>query len=171
MDESQWYLRKAHDGSQFGPITFSQLKQWAADAQVSPLDRVSTDEETWIKAPMVAELEMDYLIEVSEDHFYGPTTVGAIREFLQVGEISYETCLTNSKDASRLHVRDLIPPVPEPSENDAETALPGRGSIRINLQQRIRELEEALMQERRARETAEMLVEKLEAQIARMTES
>lgn len=169
MDESQWYLRKAHDGSQFGPITFSQLKQWAADAQVSPLDRVSTDEQTWIKAPMVAELEMDYLIEVSEDHFYGPTTVGAIREFLQVGEITYETCLTNSKDASRLLVRDLIPPEPELSE--IEAALPGRGSIRINLQQRIRELEEALMQERRARETAEMLVEKLEAQIARMTEN
>lgn len=167
MDESHWYLRKAHDGSQFGPIPFSQLKQWAADAQVSPLDRVSTDEQTWIKAPMVPELEMDYLIEVSLDHYYGPTTVGAIREFLEAGEITLETRITNSKDASQLHVRDLLPP--PPADNGASSALLGRSSIRINLQQRIRELEEALLEERRARETAEMLVEKLEAQIARMT--
>jgi peptidoglycan hydrolase-like protein with peptidoglycan-binding domain len=169
MDESNWYLRKAHDGSQFGPIPFSQLKQWAADAQVSPLDRVSTDDQTWIKAPMVPELGMDYLIEVSEDHYYGPTTVGAIREFLEAGEITAETRITNSKDATHLHVRDLLPP-PAAADNGAPTsALLGRSSIRINLQQRIRELEEALLEERRARETAEMLVEKLEAQIARMT--
>jgi hypothetical protein len=172
MEESHWYLRKAHDSSQFGPIPFSQLQQWAADAQVSPLDRVSTDEKTWMKAPMVPELEMDYLIQLSEDQFYGPTTVGAIQEFLDAGEITYETAITNCKDATQLHVKDLIPP---PRELNAELAnsdlsLAGtRGSIRINLQQRVRELEEALLEERRARETAEMLVEKLEAQIANLT--
>ena len=52
-------------GTIFGPITFDQLHQWALDAQVSPLDKVSSDEKTWLKAPMVPELEMDYLIEVS----------------------------------------------------------------------------------------------------------
>lgn len=168
MDESTWYLRKAHDDSHFGPITFDQLQQWAADAQVSPLDRVSTDQKTWMKAPMVPELEMDYLIQVSDELFYGPTTVGSIREFLTAGEITYETCITNCKDASQLQVKDLIPPVREPvNAPDADLSLNGtRGSIRINLQQRIRELEEALLEERRARETAEMLVEKLETQLA-----
>lgn len=170
MEESQWYLRKAHDGSQFGPIAFSQLQQWAADAQVSPLDRVSTDEKTWMKAPMVPELGMDYLIEVSEDQYYGPTTVGAIREFLEAGEITSESRITNSKDATELHVKDLIPPVPPAGARPGgDLTLNGtRNSIRINLQQRVRELEEALLEERRARETAEMLVEKLEAQIANM---
>jgi hypothetical protein len=43
---------------------------------------------------------------------------------------------------------------------------PVRTSIRINLQQRVRDLEEALMEERRAREQAEHLVEKLEAKLA-----
>lgn len=170
MEESQWYLRKAHDGSQFGPIAFSQLQQWAADAQVSPLDRVSTDEKTWMKAPMVPELGMDYLIEVSEDQYYGPTTVGAIREFLEAGEITSESRITNSKDATELHVKDLIPPAPPAGTRpEGDLTLNGtRNSIRINLQQRVRELEEALLEERRARETAEMLVEKLEAQIANM---
>ena len=173
MDDTNWYLRKAHDGSQFGPIPFSQLLQWSAEAQISPLDRVSTDEVTWVKAPMIPELEMDYLIHVSEDHFYGPTTVGSIREFLDAGEITYESQITNCKDATALQVKDLIPPPVEELSEDrpgAELTLAGtRGSIRNNLQQRVRELEEALLEERRARETAEMLVEKLEAQIASMT--
>jgi hypothetical protein len=71
----------------FGPISFDQLKQWAMEAQISPLDKVSTDQTNWMKAPMVPGLEMDYLVEVSADQFYGPTTLGAVREFLQMGEI------------------------------------------------------------------------------------
>ena len=170
MDDTNWYLRKAHDGSQFGPIPFSQLLQWSAEAQISPLDRVSTDEATWVKAPMIPELEMDYLIHVSEDHYYGPTTVGSIREFLSAGEITYESQITNCKDATQLQVKDLIPPPIEANDDRSDLTLAAtRGSIRINLQQRVRELEEALLEERRARETAEMLVEKLEAQIANMS--
>ena len=172
MDDTNWYLRKAHDGSQFGPIPFRQLQQWAAEAQISPLDRVSTDQATWVKAPMIPELEMDYLIQVSEDHYYGPTTVGSIREFLVAGEITSESQITNCKDATQLQVKDLIPAPREwnSEQNNGDLTLQStRGSIRINLQQRIRELEEALLEERRARETAEMLVEKLESQIANMT--
>ena len=101
MDDTNWYLRKAHDGSQFGPIPFSQLLQWSAEAQISPLDRVSTDEATWVKAPMIPELEMDYLIHVSEDHYYGPTTVGSIREFLDAGEITYDGPRATSRSQAR----------------------------------------------------------------------
>lgn len=168
MDDTKWYLRKSHDGSEFGPIRFDQLRQWAADAQVSPLDRVSTDGKTWLKAPMVPELEMDYLVEVDEDQYYGPTTVGALREFLTAGEITPETILTNCKDTTVLRVRDLLSPAEIDASTHAQTPRVGQG-IRINLQQRIRELEERLEQERRARETAEHLVEKLEAKIASLT--
>src|SRR4051794_24103564 len=98
-DETQnWYLLKNDDGSVFGPITFSQLKQWAVEAQVSPLDKVSIDEQNWVRAPMVPELEMDYLVEVSPDQYYGPTTFGAVREFLQMGEINGDTLVTNCRD-------------------------------------------------------------------------
>ena len=63
MDENhQWFLMKHDDGSVFGPVSFDQLRQWAEDAQISPLDKVSLDESTWIKAPMVPELGMDYLV-------------------------------------------------------------------------------------------------------------
>lgn len=166
MDENQhWFLMKYDDGSVFGPITFAQLRQWALDAQVSPLDKVSTDQQTWIKAPMVPALEMDYLVEVTPDQFYGPTTIGAVREFLEMGEINVETAVTNCRDGTVAQVKEMPELTPERDEGSE----PVRTSIRFNLQQRIRELEEALMDERRAREAAEHLVEKLETKLAHVT--
>ena len=172
MDDSVWYLRKASDGSLFGPLPFKQLQQWAADAQVSPLDRVSSDKNNWIKAPMLPELQMDYLVEVGEDQYYGPTTIGALAEFIAAGEITPETIVTNCKDASQMRVRDLLPPAllnPAPAPDVSISSRPS--SIRLNLQQRIRELETALLEERRARETAENLIEKLESKLQQYSES
>jgi hypothetical protein len=165
MEESQqWFLMKHDDGTVFGPISFDQLKQWALDAQVSPLDKVSNDGQTWNKAPMVPELSMDYLIEVSPDQFYGPTTFAALREFLQMGEINGDTMVTNCRDGSAAQIRDI--PELQPPRAVEEVTQPVRTTIRFNLQQRIRELEEALMEERRGREMAEHLVEKLETRLA-----
>lgn len=158
---------KNEDGSVFGPLPFEQLRQWASDAQVSPLDQVSSDEKTWLKAPMLPELQMDYLVEVSPDQFYGPTTIGAVREFLLAGEINGETTVTNCRDGSCDLVRDIPGLLPETPE--AEILQPVRTSIRINLQQRIRDLEEALMVERRAREQAEHRVERLESKLDEIT--
>lgn len=170
MDVSVWYLRKASDGSMFGPLTFQQLQQWAADAQVSPLDRVSSDQSNWMKAPMLPELQMDFIVEVGEDQYYGPTTLGAIAEFIAAGEIHAETAVTNCKDGSQMRVRDILPPSllhPAPPPDVAISTRPS--SIRLNLQQRIRELETALLDERRARENAETLVERLENKLRQYT--
>jgi hypothetical protein len=166
-DENQsWYLFKNEDESVFGPVPFEQLKEWAVEAQISPLDKVSTDQQNWMKAPMVPELEMDYLIEVSPDQHYGPTTLGAVREFLQMGEIHADTRITNCKDGTDLPLREIPGVLPQAESDEVR---PVRTSIRLNLQQRIRELEEALMEERRAREMAEHLVEKLETRLAEIT--
>jgi hypothetical protein len=162
-----WFLMKNDDGTVFGPIKFEQLRQWAVDAQVSPLDKVSTDEKKWVKAPMIPELQMDYLVEVSPDQFYGPTTLGAVREFLQMGEIHAETTVTNCRDGSSTLVKDI--PELQTTPEEEEALQPVRTSIRVNLQQRIRDLEETLMDERRAREQAEHLVEKLEAKLGEIT--
>jgi peptidoglycan hydrolase-like protein with peptidoglycan-binding domain len=166
-NSSHWFLMKNEDGSVFGPISFEQLRQWAMDAQVSPLDKVSTDEKSWSKAPMVPELQMDYLVEVTPDQFYGPTTLGAVREFLQMGEINADTTITNCRDGAVTQVKNV--PELQISPEEEEAMQPVRTSIRINLQQRIRDLEETLMEERRAREQAEHLVEKLEAKLGEIT--
>jgi hypothetical protein len=167
VEESQsWYLLKNDDGTIFGPIAFQQLKQWSTDAQISPLDKVSVDAQNWMRAPMLPELEMDYLVEVSPDQYYGPTTFGAIREFLQMGEINGETQITNCKDGSITALKNI--PELQVGQDDEE-AKPVRTSIRFNLQQRIRELEEALMDERRSREDAEHHLARLEAKLEEIT--
>jgi hypothetical protein len=160
-ENNHWYLMKHDDAVVFGPVSFEQLRQWAEDAQISPLDKVSVDESNWIKSPMVPELGMDYLVEVSTDQYYGPTTLGAVREFLIIGEINPDTTLTNCKDGTQQRVSDF--PELQPKREEEQ---PVRTSIRLSLQKRIRELEEALMDERRAREAAELRCERLEARLA-----
>ena len=62
----------------------------------------------------------------------------------------------------------FLTPAEIDQNRDINNTRAGHG-IRIGLQQRIRELEERLEQERRAREAAEHLVQKLENQIATLT--
>ena len=56
---------------------------------------------------MFPELEMDWLVEVTSERYYGPTTLGAVQEFLRLGEIGEETFVINSCDGSRRQIRDL----------------------------------------------------------------
>ena len=160
------YLLKADNTEVFGPVTFQQVNAWAAAAQISPLDKVSTDQQTWFKAPMVPELLMDWLIELTPDQLYGPTTLGAIQEFLNLGEINADTTLINARDGKNYTVKDIesltIPPE-EPEDVETSPDEPIRTGIRSTLQQRIRELESSLFEERRNREALEERYAKLEA--------
>lgn len=155
-----WYLLKQEDGSIFGPSSFEQLRQWAAEAQVSPLDKVSTDQTHWMRAPMLPDLGMDWLVEVSSDYCYGPTTLGTVGDFLHRGEIGPETVLLNARDGSSQCVADVpeLAELPEETEELEETHAgpdtagtegPSRTAIRFSLQQRVRELEADLREERR----------------------
>ena len=84
MEQSNhWFLMKSEDESVFGPISTSQLEEWANSAQISPQDKISSDEKNWLKAPLVSFLKMDFLLETAPDQFYGPTTAGTIKEFLE----------------------------------------------------------------------------------------
>jgi hypothetical protein len=152
----QWFLRKYDDGALFGPLPFEQLARWASSAQVAPRDSVSADGENWMKAPMLPELGMDWIVEVTSESLYGPTTLGAIREFMRLGEIDENTWVINSCDATRRQVRDIAPLLPPHDANEATTAGPraatgpGSAGISIAAHQRIQELEQALREERRA---------------------
>lgn len=165
-ESTTWYLLKAEDSSIFGPVAFEQLSAWATAAQISPLDKLSSDQSSWIKAPMLPDLKMDWLVELSSEQLYGPTTLGAVQEFLNYGEINAETKLINARDGEELHVRDielLTIPEEEPEVIAEPTDQPVRSGIRTTLQQRIRELEHTLIEERRALEALEERYEKLEA--------
>lgn len=161
MDEptaQAWYLRKHEDGTVFGPLTFDQLDRWASTAQIAPHDSVSSDQVTWLKAPMLPQLGMDWLVEVTSERYYGPTTLGAIQEFIRLGDIDGETFIIDSCSGNRLQIQQVegllegamqtVDVAEEP--NDSLTSEPEVAGMSIAVQDRIRDLEQSLSEERRA---------------------
>ena len=167
----QWFLRKHEDGSVFGPLTFKQLEHWASNAQVAPHDAISNDQVTWLKAPMVPQLGMDWLVELTSERYYGPTTLGAIQEFIRLGDVDRQTFIINACDGTRLQI-DQMPALLEitPTEDvdlaaepdELPTAEPAAAGIEIQMWDRIRDLEQALAEERRALQEAEERYRELE---------
>src|SRR6266545_4046948 len=105
--KQSWFLRKHEDGSILGPLSFDQLTLWASTAQIAPHDAVSIDQQTWLKAPMLPQLGMDWLVEVTSEHYYGPTTLGALQEFIRLGEISDDTFVINACDGTRRQIQEM----------------------------------------------------------------
>src|SRR5712692_658544 len=162
-----WFLRKHQDGSVFGPISFDQLSGWASAAQVAPHDLVSTDQQTWLKAPMLAQLAMDWLVEVTSEHYYGPTTVGAIQEFLRLGDINADTFVINSCDGTRRQIREMPALFKTNAASSKASATdvvtePAAAGIFMRFQERIRDLEQTLREECRALAEAEQRYTDLE---------
>jgi hypothetical protein len=156
MDPS-WYLRKYDDGGIFGPLPFDQLSSWASRARIAPRDLVSSDQQNWMKAPMLLELGMDWLVEVTSERYYGPTTLGAINEFVRLGEVTTENFVINTCDGSRRKIQEIASFLPTATE-DGETLVEGSPAavrMSIKFEERIRDLERSLGEERRALQEAE----------------
>jgi hypothetical protein len=155
----KWFLRKHEDGSTFGPVQFDQITRWAAAAQVAPHDTLSNDGQTWTKAPMLPQLGMDWLVELTSEHYYGPTTLGALREFIRLGEIDGETIVINTCNGTRKQIQEM-PDLWETvqsavDENQFQIQLgdpvgPTVSKMSVRLQERIRDLEQTLQEERQA---------------------
>ena len=167
--DHQWFLRKHEDGTIFGPLTFEHLARWASSAQIAPHDSISTDQANWIKAPMLPELGMDWIVEITSERLYGPTTLGAISDFMRLGEISEENFVINACDASRQQIREIAPllealpaDAAAPADETA-TAGPAAAGMAVDVYDRIRELEDALREERRAYAELEQHYRELEA--------
>jgi hypothetical protein len=115
---------------------------------------------------MLTQLGMDWLVEVTSEHYYGPTTVGAIQEFIRLGDINADTFVINSCDGTRRQIGEMpalfktTATAPKTSAGDAAVE-PAAAGISIRLQERIRDLEQTLREERRALAEAEQRYEKL----------
>lgn len=168
-----WYLKKHGTQEVFGPVRFSKLQEWAQSAQISPQDLLSTDQEVWTRPPMLPELEMDWLVQVSDDFLYGPTTVGTLVEFLVSGEISSDAPLINCVSGEKLlfHQAPFAKdsPRPEPVEEKTRSGRiippPVKGGIRLNLQKRVRELEHLVLAKQRKLNAANEKIARLEARL------
>ena len=56
---------------------------------------------------MLPQLGMDWLVEVTSEHYYGPTTLGAIQEFIRLGEIRDDTFVINACDGTRRQIQEM----------------------------------------------------------------
>ena len=167
----KWFLRKHEDGSTFGPVQFDQISRWAAAAQIAPHDTLSSDQQTWIKAPMLPQLGMDWLIELTSENYYGPTTLGALQEFIRLGEIDGDTFVINTRDGIRRQIREM-PDLWDAAQSDTDDDQieiqlgdpvgPTVAKMSVRLQQRIRDLEQTLQDERRALAESEQRYAELE---------
>ena len=172
-----WYLRKHDSGEVFGPVPFEKIREWADSAQVNPLDTLSIDQLIWTKAPMIPEMEMDWLIVVSENLLYGPTTAEALLEFEELGEINPSTALINCNTGDSITLGETrfyqasqghrLPGRQAPaSVSRASMQQPLQsGGFRVSLQQRIRELENALLDKGRKLMSAEETIVRLKDKI------
>ncbi len=108
MHERTWHLLKAADKEVYGPIDLETLRGWAADAKISPLDKISSDDRmSWQRAPMIADLQMDLLVQMSDNYLYGPTNVATIQEFLATGEIDENVTIINCLDNTEARLSEL----------------------------------------------------------------
>ena len=170
-----WFLKKHENGEVFGPVAFSRIQDWARSAQVNPQDMLSNDKTIWTKAPMIPEMEMDWLIVVGENLLYGPTTGDALIEFDKLGEISPESKLINCLTGESITLGETAFYKLSQTEVavEATPANPllamlqqtGSGGVRANLQKRIRELETALLDKRRKLMAAEEAIARNEMKI------
>lgn len=170
-----WYLKKHENGEVFGPIPLEKIRDWAHSAQVNSQDMLSSDNVIWTQAPMIPQMEMDWLVEVNDNLLYGPTTAETLLEFNQLGEISSETTIINCRTAESMLLGEAgfySAPEREPAEEKIQVVplmqmlqKSGRGTVRVNLQNRVRELEVALLEKRRKLMEAEHAILRLEAKV------
>lgn len=164
LSSDRWYLRKHVDQSVFGPVSFNRIVEWARSAQIAPQDAISEDRENWTKAPMIPELQMDWLVQMGDELYYGPTTPEAILEFFAAHEIKPETRLINCQTNLDVAFKSCEF-FPRPLEEGEQ---PAKGSIRDNLQQRVRELEAALIEKRQQLGLSEETVKLLEHRVSEL---
>ncbi len=163
-----WHLKKHDNGEVFGPVTFGKIVEWAGTAQIAPQDSVSNDAIVWTKAPMVPELKMDWIVKLDEDHYYGPTTIGAVLEFYENGEIKSETVILDCcAGVEKAFEETAFFPGPELRSDDDRpgSRSPSKGIIRLGLQKRIRELEVNLLEKRRQLDMAADTIHRLETRV------
>ena len=81
------YLKR-NDGEVYGPVDLPTLQLWATDGRVAPDDKISADRETWTPASDLAELSMEWKVELRDGSIYGPIHILALRDLIHDGTVS-----------------------------------------------------------------------------------
>ncbi len=90
----EWFVKK-EDGSSFGPIEMTELREWAAEGRVAPEDQISVDQNNWSPSHENRELHMDWTIEFEDGSTYGPIHLLAFADFIDEGVIGLDSEIKN----------------------------------------------------------------------------
>lgn len=89
-----WFL-KTDDGSIFGPAKLPDLRSWAEEGRITPGSEVSEDRTLWIPAEKLTDLEMFWMVELTDGTSYGPVNLKALADLVQDGTIEPRCRLIN----------------------------------------------------------------------------
>ncbi|TAN38181.1 MAG: hypothetical protein EPN23_03190 [Verrucomicrobia bacterium] len=81
-----WFLKK-RDGQIYGPVTGAALQQWAAGGRIAADDEISSDQVTWHHAADVADLGLDWMVEMGNGTLYGPFHLLALGDLIREGSV------------------------------------------------------------------------------------
>lgn len=89
-------------------LLLDDLKTLAEWAHLHPMDEISMDGRTWIKAHEFKELGMIWLVLNEGQVVYGPTSVGTLKEFFVQGEIHAGQWLRHHTTGEKKTLREVI---------------------------------------------------------------
>ena len=82
----EWYVRSS-DGNVYGPTDRASLRAWAQEGRIEPSGFVSNDRRNWMSAPLMAELEMKWVVEPELGKFFGPFNRDVVSRLSVTGAI------------------------------------------------------------------------------------
>ena len=105
---TQYSLRKKNETEIFGPMDLHELKNLVDSAYIAPEDAVSEDGEIWKHSHEWDALAMHWKVHMSDGQFYGPTSLGTIKEFYRAGELKKDQDLTHAKSGVTRTVAEVL---------------------------------------------------------------
>jgi flagellar motor protein MotB len=122
--QASWYLRKP-DGSEYGPVTTSELQRWATQCRIVAGNGVSADRENWQHVEDIPELEMDWVAHRPDGREFGPFNITAARELFEHDMLTEDAILTHRTTHETVTVQQALNGgLPEAPKTEAPSPAP-----------------------------------------------
>lgn len=138
-NNQEWFLR-TNGETVFGPVSREGLRLWAEQGRILPGHEVSNDRKNWQPATGVEFLAMRCFIDEGEGELRGPLNRLAAEALLKSGKVAKDARLIDADDLDRLEKGS--------DSQGEEQTISGKSLPENILQQRIRELEGMVNEQR-----------------------
>ena len=79
--EPNWFV-KTDDGKVYGPADVAKLVEWAKEGRIESTSLVSRDRIKWSPAPLMKELEMNWIVETELGKLFGPLNHAVVSKLI-----------------------------------------------------------------------------------------